>query len=313
MKISVIIPVYNTEKYLSKCLDSVFAQTFQDFEVIVVNDGSTDGSQAVIDRYCAQYPDKLVALYQENAGQAAARNRGLRAASGEFVDFLDSDDYLHPEALQTVYRAAEDNRLDIVCYKVLLEQNGQYVMPCEYSFPCENTLKEYVLTQAIPCNKLIRRELLIQNNLFFNEGLIYEDLELIPRLALYTHKIAFLEDRLYYYFTRTGSTMQQVGYNPKLTCIFPVMETLKNAFLGSAFEQELEYLYISHFLHDAALRFLPFPEGKASILQIARIMRQTFPHWQKNKYYKTMDIKFKIVCMLIYYRQLGLLKLLLNK
>lgn len=313
MKISVIIPVYNTEKYLPKCLDSVLTQSFQDFEIVIVNDGSTDDSQAIIDRYLEAYPDKIVAAYQENAGQASARNRALRMAGGEYVDFLDSDDYLHPDALQTVYRIAEEKQLDVVCYKVLLEQDGQYVLPCEYSLPCDTVCQEYVLTQAIPCNKLIRRELLIQNGLFFNEGHIYEDLELIPRLALYTDKIVFLEDRLYYYFTRSGSTMQQTKFNPKLTSIFPVMQTLHDAFKGTAFEPELEYLYICHFLHDAALRFLPFPEGREHILKIARIMRKAFPHWQKNKYYKTLDVKFKIVCMLIYYRQPRLLKLLLNR
>lgn len=312
MTISIIIPVYNTEAYLEKCLDSVFAQTFQDFEVIVVNDGSPDGSQAIIDRYCARYPDKMVALYQENAGQAAARNHGLQVAKGVYIDFLDSDDSLHPEALHTAYTEAIRKQLDIVCYRSFREENGEIQELPNQCFGCTDPVREYILTEAVPWNKLIRRELLTQNNLCFSCGRIYEDFELIPRLALYTDKIGFIEDRLYYYLIRSGSTMQQTKYSPKLTSIFPVMETLRSAFQNSPYLPELECLYIVHFLHDAALRFLPYAEGRESVLQIVRIMKEHFPRWQKNKYYQGYSLKFKIVCMLIYYKQFGLLKLLLK-
>lgn len=313
MTISIIIPVYNTQAYLEKCLDSIFAQSFQDFEVIVVNDGSPDESQTIIDRYRDMYPDKLVALYQENAGQAAARNNGLRVARGEFINFVDSDDYLHPDALQTAYQAAQQQQLDVVCYRAYQVKDGQLAIPYELPFVCEDPCRKYIITEVMAWNKLIRRDLLIQNNLFFLQGHIYEDLELISQLALHTHKIGFLEDRLYYYLIRSGSTMQQTKYNPKITSIFPVMQTIKEAFRDSEYAQELEFLFIAHLLHDATLRFLPYPEGMESIRKIIQIMHESFPRWQKNKYYKTLDIKYKVVCLLIYHKQLRLLKLLLKE
>lgn len=312
MTISIIIPVYNTEAYLEKCLDSIFAQTFQDFEVIVVNDGSPDNSQAIIDRYREIYPDKLVALQQKNAGQAAARNHGLQIARGEYIQFVDSDDYLHPEALETTYRIVREKQLDVLCYKAYQVRDEQLAIPFELPFVCEDPCRKYIITEVMAWNKLIRKNLLTDNNLFFNQGRIYEDLELIPQLALYTDKIAFLEDRLYYYLIRSGSTMQQIRYNPKITSIFPVMHALKESFTGTKFAQELEFLFIAHLLHDATLRFLPFPEGEESIRKIIQIMHESFPRWQKNKYYKTLDIKYKLVCMLIYYNQLRLLKRLLK-
>lgn len=311
-KISVIIPVYNTQAYLEKCLDSVFAQTFQDFEAVIVNDGSPDDSQTIINRYREQYPEKVVALYQENAGLAAARNTGIAAATGDFVFFLDSDDYLPAHALETVYSHASKHDLDIVCFSLFQDLDGTITHTPYRKIHTDDPVTSYILNEVTACNKLIKRELFVQSGLRFPLGLYYEDLATIPKFALYTNRIGHLEEPLYYYVTRSGSIMQQKKYNPKLTSIFSVMETLRDAFQNTQYVQELECLHIVHFLHDAALRFLPYSEGKESILKIVQIMRKHFPRWQKNKYYQTYGIKFKIVCMLIYYKQFALLKLLLK-
>lgn len=311
-KISIIIPVYNSENYLEKCLDSVFSQTFDDYEVIIVNDGSPDGSQAVIDRYLKKYPHKIIALRQENAGQAAARNRGLSVAGGEFVFFVDSDDYLHKAALQTAYSRVVSQALDIVCFQLFQDNAGVITQAsyriCRHSDP----VKQYILNETSPCNKLIRRSLLVDNGLSFSVGRIYEDLELIPQLALYTTKIGFIDTPLYYYVIHQDSSMRQTAYNAKLASIYPVAEQLKNAFLHTPHVRELEYLYIEHLLHGAVLRYLQYPEGVEDIRRICHIMKCTFPHWQKNPYYRSMGIKYKIVCTLAYHKLLRLLKFLLR-
>lgn len=311
-KISIIIPVYNSANYLEKCLDSIFSQTFEDFEVIIVNDGSTDGSQAIIDRYQKAYPDKMIALQQKNAGQASARNNGLSIARGEYIFFVDSDDYLHRDALQNTYTAATSQDLDIVCFS-FYQVTGESVLapsPCQVTH--EDIVKHYILNETSPVNKLIRRSLLTQNHLRFSEGRIYEDLELIPQLALYTQKIGYLQECLYYYVIHQGSTMRQNVYSPKLASIYPVAEQLKQAFFHTPYVRELEYLYIEHLLHGAVLRYLQYPEGKADIRKISGIIRSTFPHWQKNPYYRSMGIKYRIVCVLAYYKQIRLLKYLLR-
>ncbi len=312
-KISVIIPVYNSEKYLKKCLDSVFAQTFDDFELIIVNDGSPDDSQDIIDAYKALYPDKITALKQENAGQSAARNHGMHAAQGEFIMFLDSDDYLHPEAMEKALFRAENEGLDVVCFNYYQDCKGCITDADYRNFKAESPSKFFILNEACPWNKLIRRDILVENNLYFTVGRIYEDLELIAQLPLYTDKIGFMEERLYYYVIHENSTMRQPKYNPKLTSIYAVMETLKSKFEGSEFGDEIEYIFIEHLLHAASLRFLVFPEGKADIVKISRIMKKNFPKWYKNKYYKTLGRNYKIFCTLAYMRQYLILKQLLKQ
>lgn len=311
-KISVIIPVYNTEKYLQKCLDSVLSQTLQDFEIIIVNDGSPDNSKAIIDDYVSRYSDKITALYQENAGQASARNNGLSVAKGEYISFLDSDDYLAENAFEKTYTYAIKNELDIVCFNFYTEADGNAIQE-EYRLCHSNdAAKRYIITESSPCNKLISNKIITDNNVRFTENMIYEDLDLIPRLALYTDKIGFMDDRLYHYVIHDNSTMHQKKYNPKLASIYKAMETLKTAFLNTKFTDELEYLYIEHLLHGSVLRYLRYKEGANDIIKISNIVKANFPHWRKNKYYKTMNWKYKTVCNLAYLKQVSLLRYLLK-
>ncbi|MBR2880705.1 MAG: glycosyltransferase family 2 protein [Oscillospiraceae bacterium] len=309
-KISIIIPVYNSEKYLNKCLDSVFSQSFKDFEIIIVNDGSPDNSQAIIDSYKAEYPGKICAFMQENAGQASARNRGLRSARGEFVMFLDSDDYLHPEAFEKAISCAEANSSDIVCFNMFFDTDGRIEEFNYRIFESDDPIKKYILNETSPCNKLIKRELLQNNALRFREGIIYEDHELIPRLALFTDKISFIDDRLYYYVIHSDSTMRRAKFSPKLKNIYIATDSLKNVFFETEFHQELECIFIEHLLHGAGPRCLEYPEGRSEVSNIRSIMKTTFPKWYKNKYYKGMRFAYKLACTLVYMKIVPVFKLL---
>lgn len=311
-KISLIIPVYNSEKYLEKCLDSVFSQSFDDYEVILVNDGSADGSQDIIDAYKMRYPEVITALKQPNSGQASARNTGLAVARGEYVFFLDADDYLHSTALDIAYAKASGENLDIVCfnYFTCIDENAEKI-PYRL-LKSSDTVRNYIINEASCCNKLIRRKLFEDNLLRFTEGLIYEDFQLIPQLALYTDKIGFIDDYLYYYVIHNNSTMRAASYSAKFSDIYTVTASLKERFYGGRFHNELEWLFIEHLLHCAVLRYLAFPEGRADIRKISGIMRENFPGWFDNKYYKMMGFKYKIVCTLAYLRFFSLLKFLLK-
>ena len=116
VKVSVIVPVYKTEAYLEKCLDSLVNQTLSDIEIIVVNDGSPDNSQDIIDRYVEKYPQKVKGVIKENGGLSDARNYGLDFVSGEFVTFVDSDDYVELDSYEKTYNYAKENDLDVVCF-----------------------------------------------------------------------------------------------------------------------------------------------------------------------------------------------------
>ena len=114
MKVSVIVPVYNVEKYISKCLDSLVNQTLKDIEIIVVNDGSPDNSQKIIDEYVKKYPDKVKSYIKENGGQGSARNYGIELSTGEYIGFVDSDDFVELDMFEKMYNKAKQDNSDIV-------------------------------------------------------------------------------------------------------------------------------------------------------------------------------------------------------
>ena len=112
-KVSIIIPVYGVEKYVSKCLESLVNQTLNDIEIIVVNDGTKDNSQKIIDKYVKKYPDKVKSFIKENGGQGSARNYGLKQANGDYIGYVDSDDYVELEMYEKLYNKAISDNLDI--------------------------------------------------------------------------------------------------------------------------------------------------------------------------------------------------------
>lgn len=123
-KISVIVPVYNVGEYLRQCVDSILSQTYSNLEIIAVNDGSTDGSGAILDEY-REKDIRLIAIHQENQGVSAARNKGLDVATGDYIAFVDADDYIHPEMYEKLVKALEDNQADIsFCTRKRVYQNG---------------------------------------------------------------------------------------------------------------------------------------------------------------------------------------------
>ena len=284
-KVSVIVPVYNSERYLRECLESVAAQSLSDIEIIIVNDGSTDSSRDIIEEFCKSCGRKAVCIDRENGGQAAARNIGMRAACGEYIAFVDSDDSLCPEALELLYDKAEREGLDILCFDYYSVRNGKATREKSSPFGGGPDDIRYILGTTSPWNKIYSRALLSENGIAFAEGRIYEDLELVPALALYTDKIGFLDEALYYYNVRGGSVMRRAKYGKELADIYFVMSSLEKRFCKTKYACALEYLYIEHLLHLAAVRFLGYPEGREDICKISRIMRDRFPRWRKNPYY----------------------------
>ena len=312
IKISIIIPVYNAEKYLKKCIDSVINQNVESKEIILVNDGSIDNSQEIIDEYVAKYPDMIKAIKQENAGQAVARNVGIENASGEFLAFLDSDDYLEENSYQLALNKAECDDLDIVCFDYYEIINGKKEEKQHYFLNTDDVVRKYIVSETSPCNRIVKRKIFIDNNVRFLEDKIYEDLATIPTLAKYTKKIGYIPDRVYDYVIRENSTMRYATYNPKIEDIFYAVEKLYNDFKDTEYIEELEYIYIEHLLHAASLRFFSYKEGIGNIDKVVSVMKDKFPKWRKNKYYKMQSIKYKIICELFYHKKFGILNSILG-
>lgn len=312
-KISIIIPVYNVEKYLVKCLDSLVKQDLKKCEIILVNDGSSDNSQIIIDDYKMKYPNYIKAYVKENGGQGSARNLGISKACGEYICFIDSDDYVEPNFIEEICNCLLEDKYDIIVFdmykKYESKKNKEYLKGIiNYA---DDIQKNYILSLSGPCNKVMKKKLWVDNHLAFLENTIYEDLAIIPTIAKYTNKIKYLEKPLYNYLIHNGSTMNQTIYTEKLKNIFKVMEQLSLE-LKNDFPEELEYLYITNLLHGAGLRFLKFSEGISDIKEVSLIMHNQFPNWKKNIYLKNNDFKYRIICHLIYKKNIKALKLLLK-
>lgn len=314
-KISVIIPVYNVEEYIETCLKSIEEQTFEDFEAIIVNDGSKQNEKEIILKY-VEKDGRFRYIEKENGGQGSARNLGVREAKGEYVFFVDSDDYIDRECLRKLYTCAVSENKEIVLCDLFTVNNGTNIYTETNKFYCEDYKKNYLLNASSPCCKLIRRELILENELYFPEGIIYEDVAIMGAFAMFMNKIGYVHEALYYYILRDGSTMKQMVYNKKLESVFPALENLRTIFekngQSDKYKAELEYIYVSHMLHDASLRFFAFDEGRTQLEKIVDMIKKYYPEWMKNEYFKKESWKYKVVTILFYFKQYRLLNMILK-
>lgn len=310
-KVSIIVPVYNAQNYLNKCLDSLVNQTLKDIEVILVNDGSTDESYDICMKYAEKYPDKVLLISKENEGQAIARNIAIDKANGEYLMFVDSDDWIDKDMVFKMYDKAISCNADIVWCLMNYVTNGQERLQTISNN--DDDIKKYLLNNAGPCNKLIKKNIIVNNNLYFPKLKAYEDIAIVPIWALYAQNIGYLDEGLYYYLMRDGSTMKQVKYSKKMEDIFFSLDYLYKKFNNDLYKSELEWLFIDHLLHAASLRFFKFANYEKNIHRIVNVIGEKFPDWKKNKYYKKQKLKYRLICYLFYKERYWLLKLLLKK
>lgn len=216
-KISLIIPVYNVEKYIRETLESVLAQTFTDYEVIMVNDGSTDESLGILREYAGKY-DNFKLINQENCGLSRARNVGVTESKGEYVAFLDSDDFLSPKFLEELYDAAVENNADISCcnYYLYYDKSGKKIyMPFTAKtgvYSNETAMKKLIMDTTFHFfmwNKLFKRDLFVKNNIIFYD-MYFEDIAVCPQLFFFANKVAFVNKALYYYRRHRGSIISLI-------------------------------------------------------------------------------------------------------
>ena len=211
--LSIIVPVYKVENYLPKCIDSILAQTFTDFELILVDDGSPDDCPALCDA-AAEKDARVRVIHQKNGGLSAARNAGLDVARGEWIGFVDSDDYIAPEMYETLYKAVQNTGADLaLCDYAAVDEAGIPCLPpytglAQRIFTGRELLKKATNTMAQPAwNKLYRRVIFAQ--LRYPEGKLNEDLFLIPKICLQIQKAVVVPKALYYYVQRGGSIMNE--------------------------------------------------------------------------------------------------------
>jgi len=291
IKVSVIVPVYNMEKYLGICLSSLAQQTFNDFEVIVINDGSTDSSEEIIDYYKKEYP-KIFKVYSfKNQGISKTRNYGIEKACGEYITFIDSDDYVEKTFLEDMYNAITNTGSDIcVCdYFTINEVDDIREVKLEdFSISSvKNNPQLLFIINSSPWNKIYIKSLF--NYLRF-ETIKYEDLLLIPKLILNANKIVKLNKCLNYYRIRGNS--ETTTMDERVFDIIKILNNLnsyfKNKKVFDKFYSEIEYFNIYR-----TTMYIIQQRNQKNVYERNRFidlaykhLDNNFPNWRKNKYYK---------------------------
>ncbi len=242
MKVSVIVPVYNTSRYLAKCLNSLLDQTLDELEIIVVNDGSTDNSQEIIDEF-SKKSNKIKAFQKPNGGLSDARNFGLEKAEGDFIGFVDSDDYVSAEMFEQMYEKAMEHDAEIVlCDLEKVNERGEAFreLPQSPQLPekivLENDFTIFGEMACFACNKLFKKELFEKHR--FRKGIHFEDIELIPKLVLESKIIAKINEPFYKYFERRDSITKT--HTRKGLDMFLAIESVKEAFDKSLYSKRRE-------------------------------------------------------------------------
>lgn len=222
--ISVIVPVYNVEKYLNRCIDSILNQTFKQIEIILVNDGSTDNSGDICDEY-AKLDNRIIVIHKKNNGVSSARNRGIDVATGNWITFLDSDDYIEKEMYETLYKTAIKEEVDVCAcfFKYLTLDNRMLFKPTQEQLDVEGKYKSVEFFNLIykdsylngicvsPGNKIYKKKLF--NNLKFKTD-IYEDDELFNRMYLQNINV-FVLNKAFYVYVQNPNSLTNKNFGEK--------------------------------------------------------------------------------------------------
>lgn len=246
-KISIIVPVYNVENYLERCLNSLVNQTLNDIEIIIINDGSPDNSQDIIDDFAKKYPEKIVSLTIPNGGVSNARNIGLDKATGEYVGFVDSDDFVDITMYEQLYDKAKKDNADIVVSgysKLYVRTTIDFNLGHTELFGKPFVESPEMIIKGVPYiwNKIFKRSMLEEHHVRFEHFKIFEDLLFTYKNYLYANKISKVDRALYYYRNiRDGSVTNT--FNEKFFDIFKVIDSLYNC-ANQIHSNDIVYDYI---------------------------------------------------------------------
>lgn len=216
MKLSIIVPIYNVAPYLCKCVDSLLMQDISDYEIILVDDGSPDECPQICNEYAATH-ENIIVIHQDNAGLSAARNSGITIARGEYIWFVDSDDYIEPNVLNALMEQIERDDLDVLRFRYQnVKENGEAFAPYkdmtnynDYSItPTDGLsfLNSCMSTQCYAWQFIVRSTICRQEN--FTPGIYFEDTDWTPRMLLKANRVASTEKIIYKYLWREGSITQ---------------------------------------------------------------------------------------------------------
>ena len=327
IKLSIIVPCYKVEKYLPRCLDSLVNQTLKDIEIICINDGSPDNCINILKNYKEKYGNKIVIIDKENEGVWRGRKDGVKKAKGEFIGFVDSDDYVSLDYAEKLYNAAISKNADIsVCGFDRIDLDTGKLYSSEM---CKPESKEIIVSKnpgdmlelnGAPWNKIYRAELLKKMHDMVNVPRVLDDMMFLQLIYINANKIVFIPNSLVFYMVRKDSIINTV----KKDAIKPTYESMKEVrdLYYNERPELIDYIDSCAFLHLGVSLMYRMSEDKTldfkSALKENKIFLNTnFPRWKKSKYIKLSYVithkgaNFKLWIVKIFYN-LGLFRLFIS-
>ena len=298
-EITVIVPVYNVERYLDQCLDSLQRQTYPNLQVLIVNDGSTDRSPQIAWQRVQQRPDRFCLLQKPNGGLSDARNFAIPYATGEWIGFLDSDDYADPDYYEKMAEQMAKG-MDVVVSDIeYFYEDGRQPWRMQGLNPhaFSSVQRQAFLSPMFAWNKLYRASLFTEQGFRYPTGTWYEDIPVtMPIFALSSH-IGYQKEALIHYRQRPGSIMSETA-SQRLKEIFPVMQQVRDQFhqmgIEQKYAQELEYLHIDSLRLVRDVPFLRSPLSRELYAMSQQVMREHYPHWHRNPYLRQLSWKNRV-------------------
>lgn len=308
-RVSVIVPCFNSELYIKKCLDSLEKQTIDDFEVIIVDDCSSDDSVDVIEKLKKKYRYSITILRNKiNRGPAYSRYRGISASKSEVVAFCDSDDWYDNNFLEIMLEAIECSKADIaICgYKVVGKKGIQDQRPFTYIRRELDNKEALQIGADSMCMLVVKRELLLKCP--WPDIRNGEDMALVPILISRSNKCTVIPECLYNYFTRSNSASNNISKKVIDSLIYSFYFVVDN--IPEGFEKECEFIGVNNLLYGALISLFTLSLDKAKALKIVTDFEQKFPNWDENPYIRRLQKYKKVELLFVKNRWFYLLRLL---
>ena len=306
IKVSVIVPVYNTEKYLNRCLDSLVNQSLKEIEILVINDCSTDNSKNILDEYEKKYQNIKVFHNKTNKGIGYNRNLGIKKASGEFIGFIDSDDWVEKNMFEKMYNKAKRDNLDLVIcnyFRKLMKEDELIDIESDFNIKYfDNTSLEkspnlLLDINTAPWNKLYKKELI--ENIKFPEDLKYEDAVFVMESLAEAKNIGMVEDKLNYYLVRSKS--ETTVMNEKVFDILTITKIIENNFKKTKYYDDIKdfveaYIITNLFRYTLQQKYQEDKLLKTKFIdEVFNYLNDSFPNWKKNKIWKKRSFAKRLI------------------
>lgn len=292
--VSVIVPVYNSEKFLKVCLTSLVNQTLKDLEIIIINDHTNDDSEKIIKYFMKNYNNIKYISLKSNKGLGYVRNLGIKKSTKKYIGFVDSDDYVDLDMFEKMYNMIENTASDVCECNFIWEYPNKEILDRIEPYEVDRETLTYV--RVLAPNKIYKKEVLIDNNILFAEGLKYEDILFTSSLIPFIKKICFTPKPFYHYVQRSNSLVnsQTIRVREVYEVLNQVIEFYKRNNLYENYKNELEYIYVRYILLSSFKRACKIKnkEDKKSVLDEGYdLILDKYPNYKNNLYFKKKGIK----------------------